>query len=336
MRINERIEYRFVDDLEPHPRNHEFHSEHDEDTYALLKRSIEADGIQEPLWITPDDVIVSGETRWRIAKELGMEEVPVRIIEDATETDILYLLISANETRRGDEKDLMKKARKLKVLHEYWMNHQSQIGTLEQAGLVKMAGSRSAFYRLLKLNSLIPELQELVSQGVIGQQAGHELASLSPEDQKAMYESIRSKGVTKVRLDEVQAIREELDKFDRVTLASIVPRDKEQSSEGDEEGTEENATADRLQTIEAVAPVLPEQASKIVKQRIFNKRASYFQKRLNAFMEDIHLLAEIDELEDETKNTLETLLESLRKIECDLTNRLYPDSRLLVAPSAES
>jgi hypothetical protein len=47
-----------------------------------LKREIEADGkILEPLWVTPDGILVDGHRRLACAKALGYEQVPALIVE---------------------------------------------------------------------------------------------------------------------------------------------------------------------------------------------------------------------------------------------------------------
>lgn len=47
--------------------------------YERLKRDIYERGIQVPLIVTPDHRLLCGYNRWKIAKELGMHNVPVNI-----------------------------------------------------------------------------------------------------------------------------------------------------------------------------------------------------------------------------------------------------------------
>lgn len=49
--------------------------------YAQLLRSIKASGIFLPLLVLPDGQVIDGQHRYACAKELGLESVPVRIID---------------------------------------------------------------------------------------------------------------------------------------------------------------------------------------------------------------------------------------------------------------
>jgi ParB family chromosome partitioning protein len=120
MIIKNQIEYRSPEDLRAYPLNDQYHSPLDEGEYAALLASIEELGIQDPLWITPNGTIISGHERWKIAQKKQITKLPIRIVEDSTEQELLYLLISANEAGRGTEKDYIKRAKKVKVLYEHW------------------------------------------------------------------------------------------------------------------------------------------------------------------------------------------------------------------------
>lgn len=219
MLIREEVEYRRVEELREHPLNRMLNSPLGSMEAALLENSIDEMGIQEPLWVTGENVIISGHERWKIAARKGMENVPVRVIESATEEELLYLLVMANDARRGDEKDPMRKARKIKVLYDYWgitvgrpksgQDDHNRKTRRDVANLVG-EGERTA-RRLLRLLDLIPELQELVSRGVIGVVAGNELAALSEKEQRHLYEAITRSHVKEVRSQEIQAIRSELE-----------------------------------------------------------------------------------------------------------------------------
>jgi N6-adenosine-specific RNA methylase IME4 len=58
-----------------------------------LREDIAARGIQVPLEITAAGVVLDGRMRHRAALELGLEEVPVRIVEPADEVE--YMLLAA-------------------------------------------------------------------------------------------------------------------------------------------------------------------------------------------------------------------------------------------------
>lgn len=187
-----------VDLLKPHSKNEEYFSRPTEEEYQRIKRSIEAEGIRDPLKVTPDYTVVAGHLRLEIAKELGFDRVPVEIV-DGDEEYLEYLLVADNEERRVC-RDPMKKARRAEFLARYWGVRQGSLakpGTPEGhfvpqvktlADVAEAVGeSEKGLKRLLKLNDLIPELQALVSTGRLGTTAAEQLAYLTPEVQHELY-----------------------------------------------------------------------------------------------------------------------------------------------------
>jgi len=86
--------------LKDHPLNIELFGNLEDSAYDQLKEDIEKRGIQDPLHITKDNVIVSGHQRRLIAQELGMD-VPCIIRNDLEEEwQIEEQLISDNLLRR--------------------------------------------------------------------------------------------------------------------------------------------------------------------------------------------------------------------------------------------
>lgn len=64
----------------------------DDKTYELARLSIEEEGFSDPIDVDPTGLILDGEHRWRLAKDMGMTHVPVfikeRYNEDAKITTI--------------------------------------------------------------------------------------------------------------------------------------------------------------------------------------------------------------------------------------------------------
>ena len=90
--------------LKPHPRNEEFFSNAEGEDYQRLKESIQELGVLTPLRVSSDMTIVSGHQRWRAAKELGLESVPVEIDEGLKDEDEkLIQLIAANFGRMKND-----------------------------------------------------------------------------------------------------------------------------------------------------------------------------------------------------------------------------------------
>lgn len=68
--------------------------------YDLLKEDIEKNGITEPITINGKYEIVDGYTRYRIACELGLDEVPVKIVDFKNEEDEHDYMLRVNFLRR--------------------------------------------------------------------------------------------------------------------------------------------------------------------------------------------------------------------------------------------
>ena len=186
--------------LKPHPKNKEYYGDLDPAKYEELKRSIAVHGIRDPLKVLPDFTIVAGHQRHKIALELGIEKVPVKI-EDLPKNEAEYLLIADNEERRQTDDDPIRQAKRAEFLAGYWGVKLQKGGNKIWQPFAKLANGKTAndvaeavgikdvshLSRLIKLNDLIPELQALVSSGKLGTTAAYELAFLSPETQKALH-----------------------------------------------------------------------------------------------------------------------------------------------------
>lgn len=99
-----------IDKLKPYPKNDYYFTNVDGEGCEEIKRSISTYGIRDPLKITTN-TIVNGHQSYKIAKDLGVTEVPVEIV-DLDEWGVGYLLIAENVERRGQTKtDLIKRAR---------------------------------------------------------------------------------------------------------------------------------------------------------------------------------------------------------------------------------
>jgi len=202
-----------IDKLKIHPKNQEYFSDPPSEKYEEIKQSIEANGIRDPLKVLPDYTIIAGHQRYKIAKELGLEKVPV-IIYEISEEEAEYLLIADNEERRQEDNDPIKKAKRARFLKEYWGVKQGTRSDLGQNGLSSIARAinenERTTKRLLKLNDLIPEFQELVSEKKLGTTAAEQLAYLELETQKALWQTLGEELENKT-LSEVKEIRKKME-----------------------------------------------------------------------------------------------------------------------------
>ena len=77
-----------------------------DEQYDKLKQGIAKEGIQTPLFVTPEFKLLCGYNRLKIAKEFGFKTVPV-IFKDIPSKEILEFAIADNvERRHMDAKDL--------------------------------------------------------------------------------------------------------------------------------------------------------------------------------------------------------------------------------------
>lgn len=212
--------------LKPHPKNAEYFSPPSDEEKEVLRRSIACEGIRDPLKVTQDYVVVAGHVRLEVAKELGLKKVPVQIVDGDPEY-LEYLLIADNDERRICN-DPIKKAKRAEFLRRYWgvregsanpkgtiVPRQDQNGPDDNrktlADIAETIGeSKTNLKRLLKLNDLIPEFQELVSSGELGSTAAYELAFLSPDTQKQLL-SVYGEKIAGLRQAEAKELRRKIE-----------------------------------------------------------------------------------------------------------------------------
>lgn len=189
--------------LKPHPRNEEFFSNAEGEDYQRLKESIQELGVLTPLRVSSDMTIVSGHQRWRAAKELGLESVPVEIDEGLKDEDEkLIQLIAANFGRMKNdpikqgkwlvEYERLRGVRDGRYGKRSLDGNNSRLNT--QSVIAEELGMDTSTLRNLKrLTKLIPELQEVISEGNITPTTGYKLLSrLSEEEQHQLLEKLPS------------------------------------------------------------------------------------------------------------------------------------------------
>ncbi|ADB88735.1 ParB N-terminal domain-containing protein [Saccharolobus islandicus] len=74
-------------------------------SYEELKKSIQQLGFLDPITVNKNYEILDGYTRYRIAKELGIKEIPVEIYETSGREEELDIVASFNLKRRHLSKD---------------------------------------------------------------------------------------------------------------------------------------------------------------------------------------------------------------------------------------
>lgn len=194
----------YVDEkkIKEHDKNSYYFTDVEGEKYEEIRRSIEENGIRDPIKVMQElqangdsrFIVISGHQRLRIARDIGLGKVPVQVIPDISEEDAEYLLIAENVERRGQaETDPIKKSRIANFLKEYWEvqdgkpRHNVGVKTTSDIGMILGADERTT-QRIMKLNDLIPELQDLVSEGKLGTTAGEQLAHMTEDNQRALLD----------------------------------------------------------------------------------------------------------------------------------------------------
>lgn len=172
-----------------------------EESIAALADSIQQYGILQPILVRPmggSYQIVAGERRWRAARMLGMDEVPV-IIKELTDLETMQIALIENLQREN-----------LNPIEEAMGYHElmEQYG-MTQENVAKTVGrSRSAVANSLRLLQLSENIQDMLEKGQIT--AGHAKALLSISGDKLREDTAKkaAKGLLTVRAIERIAAEE--------------------------------------------------------------------------------------------------------------------------------
>ena len=173
----------------------------DEESMAELTESIRAHGVIQPITVRPLDSgfyqIIAGERRWRAARDAGITEVPVHILE-ADDRTAMELALVENLQREG--LNPIEEAEGYRTL-------MTEYGLTQEAAADAVGKSRPAVANALRLLSLSEPVLKMVEEGTLS--AGHARALLSLHDtelQKNAAELVVEKHLS-VRQTEALAAR---------------------------------------------------------------------------------------------------------------------------------
>jgi ParB family chromosome partitioning protein len=137
------------------PRTH-----FDDDAIEELAASIRAQGVVQPLVVSPDAdgtyFIIAGERRWRASRRAGLEHVPVVVRQVADDRELLELALVEN-LQRSD----------LNVLEEAeaYLALQEKFGLAQEDIAARVGKARTTVTNALRLLRLPEEVQELLREG---------------------------------------------------------------------------------------------------------------------------------------------------------------------------
>ena len=187
----------------------------DEAQLEELAESIRAQGIVQPLVVTPaaDGLfdIIAGERRWRAARRAGLESVPVVVRTVADDRELLELALVENLQR--SDLDPMEEAEAYQALQETF-------GLTQEEVAVRVGKSRTAVTNALRLLKLPEEVQSLLRDGRLTAGPGAPAAGArEPRGAGRARRARRAEGLSARELERLAA----------------VPREK-QAEEGSETG----------------------------------------------------------------------------------------------------
>lgn len=169
-----------------HPNRYQPRKHFNEEELADLARSIEEQGVLQPLLIRADTIdyeLIAGERRLRAAKIAGLTQVPV-IVKDISDTQLLQVAIVEN-IQREDLNPLEEADAYYQLMTEFDL---TQDQTAERVGK-----SRSAVANFLRLRQLPGKIKASLADGRL--RMGHARALLALENsalmEKAWQEIIR-------------------------------------------------------------------------------------------------------------------------------------------------
>src|SRR5512137_2580491 len=95
------IELRNTESIRPYDKNPRLN----DDAVDAVAASLREFGFRQPIVVDAEGVIVVGHTRWKAAKKLGLEKVPIHIATDLTPEQIKAYRIADNKTNELAEWD---------------------------------------------------------------------------------------------------------------------------------------------------------------------------------------------------------------------------------------
>lgn len=149
-----------------------------------LAESIRSQGVVQPLVVTPQDeghfAIIAGERRWRAARRVGLDTVPVVVREVAGDRELLELALVENLQR--EDLNAVEEAEAFQALRERFDLSQEEIAA-------RVGKARSTVANSLRLLNLPGAVQDLLRDGRLSAGQARPLLALSDEgDQVALAE----------------------------------------------------------------------------------------------------------------------------------------------------
>ena len=166
------------------PREDQPRQQFDQAALAELMESIRQYGLIQPITVRPLDSgyyqIIAGERRWRAAREAGLTEVPVRVVE-ADDRRAMELALVENLQR--EDLNPIEEAKGYRTL-------MTEYGLTQEEAAAAVGNSRPAVANALRLLNLTGPVLQLVERGELS--SGHARALLPLADAAKQLEAAQA------------------------------------------------------------------------------------------------------------------------------------------------
>ena len=157
------------------PKKDQPRQQFDKDSLAELSESIRKYGLIQPITVRSLDdgyyQIIAGERRWRAAREAGLDEIPVRILNVDDRTAMELTLV---ENLQREDLNPIEEAQGYRTL-------MTEYGLTQEETASAVGRSRPSIDNALRLLNLAPSVLKMVGNGEISPGHGRALIPLSDE-----------------------------------------------------------------------------------------------------------------------------------------------------------
>lgn len=120
------IEYREINEIKPYKRNPRVNDK----AIEYLMNSVKEFGFKVPITIDKDNVIITGHTRYEVAKRLGMDKIPTIKILDLDDNKIKAFRLADNkvgEIAQWDYEKLRQELMELKTIDKELLGFEEDV-----------------------------------------------------------------------------------------------------------------------------------------------------------------------------------------------------------------
>ena len=176
--------------------NHSFQVRHDLEMRELMD-SIGESGIIHPILVRPKEggeyEVISGHRRWEACKELGIKQVPAKVLY-LDDDEATVLMVNSNIQREHvlpSEKAFAYKMRYDALAHQGITSRQvgAKLRTSEQLAQ-DVSESARQIQRYIRLTQLIPPILQMVYEGRIAFNPAVEISYMTEEHQRWLKEEM--------------------------------------------------------------------------------------------------------------------------------------------------